>query len=84
MNAIRAIRALGPIDVKNVRRDALLRWMVFVPLVVAHGGRLEVKSTLGQGSQFTIWLPVTTPHEAPARKAVDGSVAAKLVDSCLP
>jgi len=35
MNAIRALRALGPIDVKNVRRDSLLRWMVFIPLVVA-------------------------------------------------
>jgi len=28
-------------------------------LVVAHGGRLEVQSTPGQGSQFTIWLPVS-------------------------
>jgi signal transduction histidine kinase len=27
-------------------------------LVVAHGGRLEVQSTLGQGSHFTIQLPI--------------------------
>ena len=28
MNAVQVIRALGPIDVKSVRRDAMLRWLV--------------------------------------------------------
>jgi len=30
-------------------------------LVEAHEGRLEVQSQPGLGSQFTIWLPLTTP-----------------------
>ncbi|MCB0154439.1 MAG: HAMP domain-containing histidine kinase [Anaerolineae bacterium] len=29
-------------------------------LVVAHGGRLEVESQEGQGSRFTMWLPVAS------------------------
>lgn len=31
MNAVRVLRALGPIDAANVRRDALLRWMLVLP-----------------------------------------------------
>ena len=32
---------------------AIAQWVA-----LAHGGRLEVESKLGQGSQFTLWLPV--------------------------
>jgi fluoroquinolone transport system permease protein len=34
MIAIKAFRALGPVDIKNIRRDPLLKWMVFTPLVM--------------------------------------------------
>ena len=38
-------------------------------LVVAHGGRIEVASEAGQGSEFTIWLPLAPDVSRPA--AVD-------------
>ncbi len=35
MNAIKAFQVLGPIDAKSVRRDTLLRWMIFFPILIA-------------------------------------------------
>lgn len=35
MNAAQVLRALGPIDAANVRRDSLLRWMLVMPLLFA-------------------------------------------------
>ncbi len=35
MTAWNAIRSLGPIDWQSVRRDSLLRWMLFIPFVIA-------------------------------------------------
>lgn len=35
MNAFKALQSLGPIDVLNVRRDPMLRWIPLLPLVLA-------------------------------------------------
>jgi fluoroquinolone transport system permease protein len=35
MRAIRAVRALGPIDARSVARDPLLRWLVVYPVLLA-------------------------------------------------
>jgi len=35
MSMFTILRALGPIDARTVRRDSMLKWMIFLPLVVA-------------------------------------------------
>jgi fluoroquinolone transport system permease protein len=35
MNALALIRALGPIDLRSVTRDAMLRWLVALPVLMA-------------------------------------------------
>jgi fluoroquinolone transport system permease protein len=35
MTIVDVVKALGPIDVKSVRRDPLLRWLVFFPVSIA-------------------------------------------------
>lgn len=35
MKVIAAFKALGPVDVKSVRRDAMLKWMVLFPVLIA-------------------------------------------------
>ena len=34
-------------------------------LVDLHGGALAVESTVGEGSCFTVWIPIRAPQEAP-------------------
>ena len=35
MNMITAVRALGPVDVRSIRRDSALSWMIFLPILSA-------------------------------------------------
>ena len=39
MKAARVVRALGPIDLKSVQRDSMLRWMIFLPVLLAMAAR---------------------------------------------
>ena len=48
MNMIRALRALGPIDLRSVRRDALLRWIGLYPLLIALMSRWGVPALAAQ------------------------------------
>ncbi|MBK8985610.1 MAG: hypothetical protein IPM39_05950 [Chloroflexi bacterium] len=35
MNLVQVFQSLGPVDARNVRRDALLRWLVLAPVALA-------------------------------------------------
>ncbi|KAA3664011.1 MAG: hypothetical protein DWQ04_07895 [Chloroflexi bacterium] len=35
MTVLNVFRALGPIDMRNIRRDSLLRWMAMIPFIFA-------------------------------------------------
>lgn len=35
MNITKVLRSLGPIDVRNIRRDSLVAWMIYIPILMA-------------------------------------------------
>ena len=35
MNLVRVLKALGPIDARNVRRDSMLAWMAIMPFFLS-------------------------------------------------
>ena len=53
MNLIQSIKALGPIDFNNVRRDPMLRWMVFFPLLMVGIFRWGIPFL---AEQLKLWL----------------------------
>jgi len=55
MHALNVIKALGPIDVQNVRRDTMLRWMVVAPLGIALMARWVFPTLL---ARLGTWLNV--------------------------
>ena len=44
-SSVRILKALGPIDLRNVRRDSLLLWMAVMPFVFVLLFRFRISST---------------------------------------
>lgn len=73
VRAFRALGALGPIDAKSVRRDPLLRWLIFYPALIALVARWAVPvltSRVAERFEFDLvpyyplvvsWLLLMTP-----------------------
>ena len=53
MNRLAAIRALGPVDLRSIGRDPMLRWFAILPLALAVVLRLFAEPLL---KQLSIWL----------------------------
>ena len=47
MGPFQVVRAIGPIDVKSVRRDSLLRWVLLLPLLLAAAVRWVLPDMVG-------------------------------------
>jgi fluoroquinolone transport system permease protein len=35
MNMTKVLRSLGPIDIRNIRRDSMVAWMIYIPILMA-------------------------------------------------
>ncbi|MEO0764238.1 MAG: hypothetical protein AAFZ09_20950 [Pseudomonadota bacterium] len=47
-------------------RDGRGRRGLVKHVINRHRGQLEIESTLGEGSRFTVWLPVSDEAPSPA------------------
>lgn len=55
MKASTVLRSLGPMDALSVRRDAMLRWMIFLPLLITAAVRTVLPSLI---MHLDGWLPL--------------------------
>lgn len=62
MKVISVIRSLGPIDSLSVRRDAMLRWMIFLPLAITAAVRLLLPIGV---SRMDDWIPLNMETHYP-------------------
>ncbi len=63
MNAIQIVQALGPIDIRSVRRDSLLRGIIAVPILMVAGVRwlipfLGERISMLTGFDITAYYPL--------------------------
>ena len=52
MTVLSILQSLGPIDAKNIRRDELLRWIIFAPVVMALLIRFLFPIILGRAGEI--------------------------------
>jgi two-component system NtrC family sensor kinase len=54
---------------KPVGKGTGLGLAISYDIVHKHKGRIEVESTVGKGTTFTVWLPINPPAEAASKMA---------------
>jgi fluoroquinolone transport system permease protein len=84
MKAARIVRSLGPIDLKSVRRDSMLRWMVFVPVMAALALRFGAPALAGfvvmqYGFDLSVYYPLIMSFIAVAMPMIYGALIGFLV-----
>ncbi len=57
----RAFGSMGPLAPAGMHHGAGLGLAIVREIVRAHGGKINVRSTMGQGSEFIVRLPIVNP-----------------------